>query len=78
MIWVILLALVSTQVSNQGHKNFLFYVCCIYISAFQTRFHYESKNYEPLSDGSFGSSLIWVHTVCNVSYLSKILRPETM
>ena len=28
-----------------------------------------SKHYEPWSDCSFGSSLIWVHIVCNIGYL---------
>ena len=44
------------------------YVCCIYSSALQTRFYHGSKQYEIWSDWSLGTSLIWVHIVCNTGY----------
>ena len=42
-----------------------FQACCIYSSALQTRFYHGSNQYEPRSDCSIGSSLIWVHIVYN-------------
>ena len=42
----------------------IFVVCSLY-----SRFYHGSKDYEPLSDGTKGSSRIWVHIVCNKGYL---------
>ena len=42
----------------------------IYSNAIQTTSSHESKHYEPWSDCSMGSCLIWVHIVCNIGFLS--------
>ena len=50
-------------------KCLLLTFCCLYSRALQTRFYHVSKHYELWSDCSIGSRLIWVHIVCNITYL---------
>ena len=43
-------------------------VAYIQVQCMQKMFMKGSKQYEPWSDCSLGSSLIWVHIVCNIGH----------
>ena len=47
-----------------------YHFCFIYSYALQIIFYHGSKHYEPSSDCSLGSSLVWAHSVCNIVYQS--------
>ena len=49
---------------------FAFIAYWIYLNVIQTNFDLWSKHYEARSDCSQGSSLIWVHIVCNIGHQS--------
>ena len=53
-------------------ENVNFFICCIYSSSLKTRVNHGIKKDEPWSDCSLGSSLIWVHIVCNIGYLKTL------
>ena len=46
------------------------YIFCIYSLASQTTFIMEANTMHPDQTTPHGSSLIWVYTVCNISYHS--------
>ena len=62
--------------SQDPANTFLTWKCCLlFISAayiqVHIRFYHGSKHYGPRSDCSLGSSLIWVHIVCNNIIIQK-------